>query len=458
MSTVSPSNMTAAPSQSGRSLHHFRLERAIAEGGMGRVYLGFDLSLQRPVAVKVIRPEYAKDPAFASRFIREARAQAQIVHSNVVQVFYVGQEGDTLFMVMELVEGGSLGGLLREKGPLDWKAAHKHFLALANGLREADRLQIIHRDIKPDNVLLDRFGEAHLADFGLAAPVLSREAVTMPDLSRAPNPALPSLTQVGSVMGSPPYMSPEQAMGEPLDARSDLYALGATMLELLTGAAPTRASTLTELQTFHDGPPPPPLTPRRGRIPASFAAIVDRCLERDLTKRFQSWDELIAALEAAAPKPQIDAGILPRVMAWVLDVSVFALALVTSAALPVPLGARVALAFGVLVAFLAIGAKVTHATPGLWMMRLLLTSPEGEERPTSALVLRGVVQHLWLVFGGLALAALYNAWSTSVQLVLLVALTITFAVGVLGALLRLSATRRTLIDRLFGTRALVFVR
>ncbi|MDX2012165.1 MAG: protein kinase [Myxococcaceae bacterium] len=450
--------MTAAPSQSGRSLHHFRLDRAIAEGGMGRVYLGFDLSLQRPVAVKVIRPEYAKDPSFASRFIREARAQAQVVHSNVVQVFYVGQEGDTLFMVMELVEGGSLGGLLREKGPLDWKTAHKHFLALAHGLREADRLQIIHRDIKPDNVLLDRFGEAHLADFGLAGPVLSRDAVTQPDLARVVNPAVPNLTQVGSVMGSPPYMSPEQAMGEPLDARSDLYALGATFLELLTGAPPTRAATLTELQVFHDGPPPPPLSPRRGRIPAGFAAIVDRCLERDVSKRFQSWDELIAALEAATPKPQIDAGVLPRVMAWGIDVTVFAMALVTSAALPVGLGVRVVASFVLLVAFLVVGATVTRATPGLWMMRLLLTSPDGEELSTRTLVLRGVVQHLWLVFGGLALAAIYSSWSFPVQLGLLAGLAVTFSLGVLGSFLRLGAGRRTLIDRLFGTRALVFVR
>jgi hypothetical protein len=450
--------MSAVPEFAGRSLHHFRLDRAIAEGGMGQVYLGFDLSLQRPVAVKVIRPEYAKEPSFANRFIREARAQAQIVHSNVVQVFYVGQEGDTLFMVMELVEGGSLGGHLREKGKLDWRAAHKHFLALANGLREADRLKIIHRDIKPDNVLLDRFGEAHLADFGLAAPVLSRDAVTMPDLSRSPNPALPTLTQVGSVMGSPPYMSPEQAMGEPLDARSDLYALGATFLELLTGAPPTRAATLTELQTFHDGPPPPPLVPRRGRIPLAFAEVIDRCLARDLSQRFQSYDELIAALEDAAPKPQIDAGALPRAMAWAIDVAVFVLALVTSAALPVGLLARVGLAFIVLVGWLAVGAQVTGATPGLWMMRLLLTSPDGESVSRAKLLVRGVAQHLWLIFAGLTLTALYNGWSTGVQLAVLAGLAITFVVGVLGSLLRFSGGRRTLMDRLFGTRALVFVR
>ncbi len=154
--------MTATPAAEGRTLHHFRLDRAIAEGGMGRVYLGFDLSLQRPVAVKVIRPEYAREPSFVARFVREARAQAQVVHSNVVQVSYVGQDGETLFMVMELVEGGSLTEKVRE-GPLEWKDAHRYFTELALGLQEAARLGLIHRDLKPDNVLLDRFGEAHLA-------------------------------------------------------------------------------------------------------------------------------------------------------------------------------------------------------------------------------------------------------------------------------------------------------
>lgn len=447
--------MTALPSHSGRSLHHFRLDKGLAEGGMGRVYLGFDLSLQRPVAVKVIRPEYALEPTFVARFVREARAQAQIIHANVVQVFYVGQEGDTLFMVMELVEGGSLTEE-RRKGPIDWKTAHRHFVALANGLKEAARQGLIHRDIKPDNVLLDRFGEAHLADFGLAAPVMSREAVTLPAM--AVNPALPTLTQVGSVMGSPPYMSPEQAAGDVLDVRSDIYALGATFLEVMTGAPPTRASTLVELQTFHQGPPPPPLAPRRGAVPVAFAQVIDRCLERDRSKRFQSYDELLAALEAAGPKPIIDSGALPRALAWGIDTSVFVGALLGAAPLGIGLVPRVGLAFAVLLAWLIIGAATVRATPGLWMMRLVLSGPDGEERSPVRILLRSALQHLWLLFGGLALAALYGSWSGGLQVVLLAGLALTVSVSLVGSLARLSASRRTLLDRLFKTRVLVFVR
>ena len=425
---------------------------------MGRVYRGFDLSLQRPVAVKVIRPEYSHEQSFVARFVREARAQAQIVHPNVVQVFYVGQEGETLFMVMELVEGGSLAGQLHQSGPLDWKTAHRHLLALAQGLKEASRLGMIHRDIKPDNVLLDRFGEAHLADFGLAAPVMSREAVTLPSVP-AYNPALPSLTQLGAVMGSPPYMSPEQAAGDALDERSDIYALGATFLELLTGAPPTRASTLMELQSFHHGPPPPPLEPRRGPVPASFARLIDRCLARKKTERFQSYDELIAALEAAGPRPVIDAGALPRAMAWAIDVSVFVIALVSSAALSIGLVPRVFGSFVLLLAWLAAGAMAVRATPGLWMMRLVLSRPGGDELRASTVVLRSVVQYLWVPFAGLALAALYNAWSGLAQAALLAALAITAGFSLVGSLARfMGSTRRTLIDRLTATRVLVFVR
>lgn len=449
--------MTALPSHSGRTLHHFRLDKGLAEGGMGRVYLGFDLSLQRPVAVKVIRPEYASEQAFTARFIREARAQAQIVHPNVVQVFYVGQEGPTLFMVMELVEGGSLGAQLRTSGPLDWKTAHRHLSALARGLAEAARLGLIHRDLKPDNVLLDRFGEAHLADFGLAAPVATRDAVTLPAFATAASAA--KLTQLGAVMGSPPYMSPEQAAGDALDVRSDIYSLGATVLELLTGQPPTDATTLLELETFHRGPPPPSLVPRRGAIPLAFAKVVDRCLARDKGRRFQSYDELLEALEVAAPKPLIDAGALPRVLAGAIDLGAFLIALVGGGAAGVALLPRVVAAWVVLLAWLAAGALGPGSTPGLWMLRLGLAGPAGEERSAGRVFVRSALQHLWVLFAGLSLAALYGSWSAPACAGLLTALGVTGLLALGGALWRfVGSGRRTLIDRLTGFRALVTVR
>jgi hypothetical protein len=444
-------------SQRRRYLNHFRLDKVLAAGGMGEVYLGFDESLQRPVALKVIRPELARQQSFLDRFIREARAQAQVTHSNVVQVFFVGEERDVVFIAMELVDGGSLHDLLRDSDkPLEWQVALKHMHGVAEGLREAARLNIIHRDIKPANILLDRFGLAHLADFGLAAPVFSSDADEGgAEPSRTPTPvtgtSLPKLTQVGAVMGSPPYMSPEQARGDALDVRTDIYGLGATFYELLCGKAPTNAATLLELEKFMNGPPPPRLQDVAKDLPRRFAAVIDRCLERDLTRRFQTWDEVIAALDAAAPRPIVLAGSAPRWLSWLIDLAVFAA--VTRATLQVaPL-----LGFAALALWVLSGELLFGATPGQRMMRLKLRRPP-DLRPTlPRILLRFVLQHGWLAFGALAVASLYRS-ADVLSYAYAGTAALLFALGVLGSVSRFfNKDRRTLVDLLSGTRVLVDV-
>ena len=241
----------------------------------------------------------------------------------MVQVYFVGQERDVLFIAMELVDGGSLADALEAGKRLSWQDAVRHMRGLAEGLREAARLNIIHRNIKPANILLDRFGLAHLADFGLAAPVNSREKPVEPGTPQ-PGGNLPKLTQVGAVMGSPPYMSPEQPRGQELDVRSDIYGLGATFYELLGGSAANTAPSYPELMAFVAGPPPPRLSLRAPQVPPKVAQLIDRCMSRDLRARFENYDQLIKAFDDAAPRPEVPASVVMRVLAWTLDVAVFA--------------------------------------------------------------------------------------------------------------------------------------
>ncbi|MFT3842272.1 MAG: protein kinase [Myxococcaceae bacterium] len=439
------------PARPARYLNHFRLDKAIASGGMGEVYLGYDTSLQRPVALKVIRPELARNPAFADRFLREARAQAQISHSNVVQVYFVGQEGDVLFMAMELVDGGSLSDQLHSGKKLDWRDALKHMRGLAEGLSEAARLSIVHRDIKPANVLLDRFGLAHLADFGLAAPVMSRDQGEQAPVSVGS--ALPKLTRVGTVMGSPPYMSPEQAKGDPLDVRADIYSLGASFYELMCGEPPTKAETFKELTQFLIGPPPMPLSQRMPDVPPKFARLIDRCMERDKALRFQSYDELLKALDEAQPRPQIPGSTVQRLLAWSIDLTVFAAATRLTFSLQPLLG------FVTLVVWLLLGLALTGSTPGQWMMRLSLRRPGDLKAGAARGLLRGLLQHGWLALATLAVAFAYHSGEPAVLYGLAAGAALLFVLGVVGSLLALfDKQRRTLVDRLSGTQVLVDVR
>jgi predicted Ser/Thr protein kinase len=291
----------------GALLAHFRIDRLLGQGGMGQVYLATDLALDRPVALKVLPPAVAHDPGRRQRLIREARAQARINHPNVCHIYFIGEQDEHLFFAMEYVEGRSLSELVAN-GPLPVDRALAIVRMAAEGLREADRRGFTHRDVKPSNLMIDHAGRVKIVDFGLVT-----------DAPRADDDD-GDVAQTG-VAGTPLYMAPEQARGEPVDRRSDVYALGATLYHLIAGAPPFAGATAGELLALHSTADRPAL-PRKGRELRRLPALDELCgrmMAADPEHRFDTYDELIHELDRATPSVTRPAGMVARVAAAVLD-------------------------------------------------------------------------------------------------------------------------------------------
>ena len=456
-----PSSPASAPgaegSLEGRQLRHFRIDRRIAEGGMGEVYRGFDTSLQRPVAIKVIRPELARDPRFLQIFQREAQAQANVVHSHVLQAYFVGEEDGIWFLAMQIVEGGTLEDVLVRGDVLSWKDAARHMTAVVAGMAEAARLGIVHRDIKPANILLDRAGDAHLADFGLATSTGILPTADGP--STGPNSRKPGSTHAGAVMGTLEYMPPEQLDGKPLDERADIYAIGASFYQMLTGRLPYVVTDIPSTKAAHKGPPPAPLGKLRPEVPRGFARLIDRCLSRDPGARPSSHVELLGLIAKVGPRPEVRPSAIARVLSLILDLTPFA-AVFTATYRPdtalfdmAPVLKVPGLAFGVLLIWLVCGLSRLSATPGQWLMRLWLRGEGGVDVPLWRALARSLVQLGWLLPGALFVWFTFssNALATPLGLVA----TAWAAVSLLGSLWALGPSGRALHDRLTGTRVLI---
>jgi serine/threonine-protein kinase len=244
VSPSAPGEARQLPLSAGSKLGPYRIVGHLGRGGMGDVYRAHDEGLDRAVALKTISPALLADGDFVTRFRAEARAAARIQHPNVVQVHYCGEDSGTFYFAMELVEGTSLGELVRSRGALPWSEAARLAAQVARALDAAHVHGVIHRDVKPENVLVASDGHAKVLDFGLAKRV--EDAGT---------------TASGVIVGTPRYMSPEQAQGEPLDARSDLYSLGATLFHTLAGKPVFDGSSPMKVCMRQVQEPPPDLGP-----------------------------------------------------------------------------------------------------------------------------------------------------------------------------------------------------
>lgn len=273
-----PAPIATAPDLTGETFGDFRILRRLGQGGMGQVYLAEQISLKRKIAIKVIRDDIAANPNSLARFKVEAKTVAQLSHANIVQVHMVGEHKGRHFMVLEYVEGKSLGEYLLRKGPLEVPLVVSIMRQVAGALMRASELGIVHRDIKPENILLNRKGEAKVADFGLSRCLNVDEKV--------------DLTRTGATVGTPVYMSPEQIEGKEVDARSDLYSFGVTCYQMLAGKAPFQGSNAFEIALKHVREEPPPLEEVRPDIPPGLLAIVNKLMAKKPKARYQSAREL----------------------------------------------------------------------------------------------------------------------------------------------------------------------
>jgi serine/threonine protein kinase len=268
--------------EAGGRIGKYDVKRKIGQGGMGAVFEGVDRVLKRSVALKVLPDEVACDPQALKRFVREAQAAASLNHPNVVTVFDIAQSGSTCYIAMELVPGQTVQDVI-ERGPLEFRQATRLALDCGQALAAAHRAGLVHRDVKPANILVTREGKAKLSDFGLAKNLTGKDK---------------SMTNTQAIVGTPNYMSPEQCEAEGVDWRSDLYSLGATYFAMLTGRPPFDRGSVMKVMYAHCHEAPPDPRSLLPSLPAQVTAIIQRAMAKEPGQRYQSADEFLNDLKA----------------------------------------------------------------------------------------------------------------------------------------------------------------
>jgi predicted Ser/Thr protein kinase len=279
----------------GRKLGKYEIQAEIGKGGMGMVYQGYDPLLDRRVAVKVLAPHLVWEPGFIERFLREARSAARLKHASIVTIYDVGQEGNWYYIVMEYLEGETLGRIIRRQGPLPVEQVLAVLRQLAKALDYAHQHSLVHRDVKPGNIVVDPGGQVTLTDFGVARAAQETR-----------------LTTTGALVGTPQYMSPEQAQGEEVDHRTDVYSLGVVAYEMLAGRAPFGATTPHAVlhRLIYD--PPPSARSRRPDLPAEVDHVLSRALAKKPAGRYETAGAFVNALGQALTGKARREGVRPR--------------------------------------------------------------------------------------------------------------------------------------------------
>jgi hypothetical protein len=268
----------------------YEVEDLVGTGGMSSVYRARDNVLERQVALKILHDHFSSDPEYVERFRREARAIAGLNHPNIVTIIDRGELGRHQFIVFEHVAGENLKDVVRRRGPLPVDEAVAVTTQVARGLAFAHEHGVVHRDVKPQNVLIDENGTAKVTDFGIARSIEPGEG----------------LTETGTVLGTSGYIAPEQASGRRVDSRSDQYSLGVVLYELLTGEPPYSGDNVMAVAMKHLHEPVPRVRARRPHVPAGVEAIVSRAMAKRPEDRFPSTDDMVAALEAAQGDVEVD--------------------------------------------------------------------------------------------------------------------------------------------------------
>ncbi|MCP3684113.1 MAG: protein kinase, partial [bacterium] len=257
----------------------YKIIEELGQGGMGKVYKAIDNQLNEEVAIKLIKPEISSDKKTIKRFSNEWKLTRKISHRNVGRMYELMQEGGTYFITMEYVSGQDLKGLIRQTGQLAVGTTVSIAKQMCEGLSEAHRLGVIHRDLKPNNIMIDKGGNAKIMDFGIARSLSGK-----------------SLTKAGAMIGTPEYMSPEQAEGEEIDKCSDIYSLGIILFEMVTGRLPFEGETALSVAMKHKGETPKDPEEYNPQISNDMNSLILKCLEKEKESRYQEAGELLSEL------------------------------------------------------------------------------------------------------------------------------------------------------------------